>query len=677
MNAVLRLQRFAATYSRSLVAYAIVAILWIAASLLIAGFGAYAHLRYIVELAAVIGLVGIGQTVAVIGGGIDLSVSAIITVTAIILPLVTFDADATGLGAIALALLVAAGIGAVNGLGIGYLGLPPLIMTLAMATILQGLLILIAGGSAISVTNPSLDWLGSTHVLTISVSIILWAIVAAVCLFWLHGTRSGSLIFAIGANPRGQPPVRRADPPTDARDLRHLGVLRRPRRPPAPVDEWTGLCRHRRPVLAVVDRGGGARRHLDPWRARQLSWHDRRSGAARDDDGVDHGRERLGGLAQRDSRLPDFGYAAIVGPRPVALRTRAALRGLEGVRKLLVQDLDTPCAVVDLDVMENNLRRCQTYLDRHGLSLRPHIKTHKIPEFAHLQIKLGAKGVNCQKLGEAEVMVDAGIADILLTYNLIGQTKLDRLVALARRSDMKVVADSKDVIEGLSSAMSRAGLELPVLVECDTGAQRCGVTSPADAVTLAQAIDRAPGLKFKGLMTYPPKNSAAKTNAWLTEAVDLCKRSGLAVETVSNGGTPDLYSAHEVTVATEHRPGTYIYSDRTHVETHGLGALGRLRAQGSGESRVARGAGSLRHRRRIEEPVVRSARASGLRSRPRASRLGDLWLERRARTCACAARLGRAQNRRTRHCHSQPRLRGDEPVRPDLRRPAGTGRNLL
>ena len=240
---------------------------------------------------------------------------------------------------------------------------------------------------------------------------------------------------------------------------------------------------------------------------------------------------------------------------------------------MLVQDLDTPCAVVDLDVMENNLRRCQTYLDRRGLTLRPHIKTHKIPEFAHLQIKLGAKGVNCQKLGEAEVMVDAGIADILLTYNLIGQTKLDRLVALARRSDMKVVADSKDVIEGLSSAISRAGLELPVLVECDTGAQRCGVTSPADAVALAQAVDHAPGLKFKGLMTYPPKNSVAKTNAWLTEAVDLCKRSGLAVETVSNGGTPDLYSAHEVTVATEHRPGTYIYSDRNHVETHGLGSL--------------------------------------------------------------------------------------------------------
>jgi ribose transport system permease protein len=201
MKAALLLRRLAVEYGRSLVAYAVVAVLWIGGSLWVAGFGAYAHLRYIVELAAVIGLVGVGQTVAVIGGGIDLSVSAVITVTAIILPILSFDVDTTGLGAIALALAVAAAIGAVNGLGVGYLGLPPLIMTLAMATILQGLLVLIAGGSAISISNASLDWLGSTRVLTISVSIILWAIVAAGCLFWLHGTRSGSLIFAIGANP--------------------------------------------------------------------------------------------------------------------------------------------------------------------------------------------------------------------------------------------------------------------------------------------------------------------------------------------------------------------------------------------------------------------------------------------------------------------------------------------
>jgi D-serine deaminase-like pyridoxal phosphate-dependent protein len=281
---------------------------------------------------------------------------------------------------------------------------------------------------------------------------------------------------------------------------------------------------------------------------------------------------RRGG-SYRDT-IADAGLGAVrtgsVALTRISVARRSVARNVGEEQPMRVQDLDTPCAVVDLDVMENNLRRCQAYLDRHGLNLRPHIKTHKIPEFAHLQIRLGAKGVNCQKLGEAEVMIEAGITDVLLTYNIIGQAKLDRLVALSRRADMKVVADSTDVVEGLSSAMSRAGLNLPVLVECDTGAHRCGVTSPAEAAVLAQTIDRANGLEFRGLMTYPPKKSAAKTNAWLAEAVDLCKRSGLSVGVVSNGGTPDLYSAHEVTVATEHRAGTYVYSDRHHVETHGF-----------------------------------------------------------------------------------------------------------
>ncbi len=238
---------------------------------------------------------------------------------------------------------------------------------------------------------------------------------------------------------------------------------------------------------------------------------------------------------------------------------------------MLAEDLDTPAAVVDLDVMEANLRRCQSYLDRSGLALRPHIKTHKIPEFAHLQLKLGAKGITCQKLGEAEVMAEAGITDILLTYNLLGQTKLDRLVTLAHRADMKVVADSAEVVDGLSAAMSRAALTLPVLVECDTGAQRCGVVDAEGAARLAQRIARAPGLRFLGLMTYPRYNATAETVARLAAAIDACRRAGLEVEVVSSGGTPDLYRAHEIDMATEHRPGTYIYSDRSLVETKRYG----------------------------------------------------------------------------------------------------------
>ena len=138
-----------------------------------------------------------------------------------------------------------------------------------------------------------------------------------------------------------------------------------------------------------------------------------------------------------------------------------------------------------------------------GFSLRPHIKTHKIPEFAHLQIRLGAKGINCQKLGEAEVMVDAGISDILLTYNLIGQTKLDRLVALAHRADIKVVADSRETVEGLSSAMSRAGPHAAGSGRMRYGRAALRRDHAAEALALAQAIDRAPGLAFHGVMTYP------------------------------------------------------------------------------------------------------------------------------------------------------------------------------
>jgi ribose transport system permease protein len=186
---------------RILLSFAVVIVLWIGAGLLLPGFAKFGHLRYLVEIAAVIGLVAVGQTLVVIGGGIDLSVAATITVTAVILPLFTFAGDATGLGAIVLALLVAGSIGALNGLGIAYLGLHPLIMTLAMATTLQGVLVMVAGGSAVSVSNPVLSWLGSTRILGIPAAILLWMTIAAAALYWLHGSRSGTTIFALGTNP--------------------------------------------------------------------------------------------------------------------------------------------------------------------------------------------------------------------------------------------------------------------------------------------------------------------------------------------------------------------------------------------------------------------------------------------------------------------------------------------
>ncbi|MBN9076317.1 MAG: alanine racemase [Rhizobiales bacterium 65-79] len=230
-----------------------------------------------------------------------------------------------------------------------------------------------------------------------------------------------------------------------------------------------------------------------------------------------------------------------------------------------IGDLDTPAVVVDRRIVEANLRRAQNHADRQGLKLRPHVKTHKLALFAGRQIELGAVGITCQKIGEAEVMAEVGIRDIFIPYNILGAEKLERLLALHRRLALSVTADSMATVEGYASRFGDPGRPLPVLVECDTGAGRCGVQDPAEAEALAAFIDGKPGLRFAGLMTYPPKGRMAEIDAWLSEARDRIEKAGMPVETISNGGTPDFYAATRVTAATEHRPGTYIYSDRTQV----------------------------------------------------------------------------------------------------------------
>ena len=227
-----------------------------------------------------------------------------------------------------------------------------------------------------------------------------------------------------------------------------------------------------------------------------------------------------------------------------------------------IDDLDTPAVLIDLDRVEANLRRAQDYATTHGLKLRPHIKTHKIPELALRQLELGAVGITCQKLGEAEVMADAGIRDILLTFNLLGRTKMHRLVALARRTRLSVTLDNAVVASELDAALREAGLVLPVLIECDTGGERCGVQTPEEAVQLARLVAGLKGPRLDGLMTYPARGRVAATAAWLAEAVAGLKSAGIEPKVISTGGSPDLYRAHEVAVATEHRPGTYIYHDR-------------------------------------------------------------------------------------------------------------------
>jgi D-serine deaminase-like pyridoxal phosphate-dependent protein len=223
-----------------------------------------------------------------------------------------------------------------------------------------------------------------------------------------------------------------------------------------------------------------------------------------------------------------------------------------------VDDIDTPAPVIDLGIMDSNIGRLQAYLDQHGIGNRPHIKTHKIPAIAHLQLAAGAIGITCQKLGEAEVMAAAGIRDILLTYNVIGRPKLERLVRLARRTQLIVALDNLTAARGIAEAVQDAGLTVDVLVEFGTELERTGVPTPAGLVELARQVDDLPGLRLRGLMVYPshPANAGR-----IEEAVESMQAAGLPTDIVSGGGTPAAMEAHRVPYITEHRAGTYVFND--------------------------------------------------------------------------------------------------------------------
>ncbi len=241
------------------------------------------------------------------------------------------------------------------------------------------------------------------------------------------------------------------------------------------------------------------------------------------------------------------------------------------------EPVDTPGVVLDLVTVERNLARAQAYFDRHGIRLRPHVKTHKSVRFARRQVELGAVGITCQKLGEAEVMADGGLDDILISFPIVGAAKLRRLGALARRVRLTVAVDSAEAARGIAAAARTAGAPVGLMVECDTGGARCGVQGPEAAASLAEVIAAEEGVRFAGLMTYPPKGQVPATAAWLAAAILALRGKGLTPPVVSVGGTPDMYDAHELGlvaqgVVHEHRPGTYIFSDR-YMATHGVGDL--------------------------------------------------------------------------------------------------------
>ena len=242
-----------------------------------------------------------------------------------------------------------------------------------------------------------------------------------------------------------------------------------------------------------------------------------------------------------------------------------------------IQDIDTPALLVRREILEANINRLQERADAAGLEVRPHIKAHKTPEIAHMQIRAGAAGVTAAKVGEAEVMASAGIDDIFLANEIVGEVKLRRLVALARHVPrLSTAVDSVECARGLSEAFSREGLVLDVLLEVDGGSERCGVL-PDGLIPLAQQVSDLPGLRIVGLMAYAalgyrPRGhveqaeAAAAEGAFVGEQAQRLLDAGFHIDRISGGSTPTGLHYKKGCGLTEIRSGTYCLNDHNQID---------------------------------------------------------------------------------------------------------------
>lgn len=243
-------------------------------------------------------------------------------------------------------------------------------------------------------------------------------------------------------------------------------------------------------------------------------------------------------------------------------------------------ELDTPAVLVDLDIMERNLRRMAELCQGRGVALRPHTKTHKTIEIARRQLELGAAGITVAKLGEAEVMARNGFNDILIAYELIGPHKMRRLLDLLRwgKAGNLKITTAIDSVEGaaeLSDAGIALGAPLPVLIEIDSGLGRTGLGMVEEVVSLARHVRLFPGISLEGIMTHEghigrdgPRGASERAVAvaqLLREIAEAIRGLGVPCNTVSAGSTPGAPYMAGLPGITELRPGTYVFNDRTQM----------------------------------------------------------------------------------------------------------------
>jgi D-serine deaminase-like pyridoxal phosphate-dependent protein len=233
-----------------------------------------------------------------------------------------------------------------------------------------------------------------------------------------------------------------------------------------------------------------------------------------------------------------------------------------------LEDIDTPALVLELDAFERNLARLREAVAGRGVRVRAHAKTHKCPEIARRQVAAGAVGVCCQKVSEAEAMVEGGIADVLVSNEVVGDSKIARLAALAARARLGVCVDDPENVRRIAAA----GARLDVYVEIDVGARRCGVAPGEPALGLAREIARHPNLRFAGLQAYhgaaqhvramhERRAAIARAASAAHETRTLLRKNGVACPIVTGGGSGSFMFEIESGVFDEIQPGSYIFMD--------------------------------------------------------------------------------------------------------------------
>jgi D-serine deaminase-like pyridoxal phosphate-dependent protein len=245
-------------------------------------------------------------------------------------------------------------------------------------------------------------------------------------------------------------------------------------------------------------------------------------------------------------------------------------------------ELDTPCLLLDLDLLDSNICRMAELASSASVRLRPHAKTHKLVQVAERQIAAGSEGLTVAKLGEAELFAEHGVRDLFIAYPLWGERKWERLCRLAESADVRVAADSLEVCDRIASAAAARGLSIQLRIEVDTGFGRCGVQTVEEARALAEHISRLHGLELVGVMSFAgqtytpgaePVRAVASADARrLVEVAQALGESGFHVPEISVGGTPGASYVAEMQGITEMRPGTYVFSDRDQVHL-GWGTL--------------------------------------------------------------------------------------------------------